>query len=340
MRRRWSRLGLAVAILVQGLWIQPLGAQPTPADKAAADALFRQGEKLLKEQNYAEACAKLDASFKLDPVPGTLLFLGECYERVGKTASAWRTFTKASELAQRENDTKRKGIADVRASALAPRVSRLTIRVAPANAIEGFVLRRNGIEVPREEWGKAIETDAGGQKLEASAPGKKPWEGAIAVSDGGQTFTIDVGELAPLEGPPPDRPLPDRPEPPTPQPASSGLGPMQISGIVIGGVGLVGVIVGGVFGGLAKSSNDESLEPENCRTATLCSPTGIELREEAQDRALGSTIAFAVGGVLLAGGIALIVIPYAIGPSEGASGLFVAPTVGPHGAGTTLGGRF
>ena len=71
------------------LWLATgvVGAQGA-SDKAAAEALFDQGVRLMKQNNFAEACPKLEESDRIDPAVGTLLYLGECYERVGKTASA------------------------------------------------------------------------------------------------------------------------------------------------------------------------------------------------------------------------------------------------------------
>ena len=54
------------------------------SDKAAAEALFDQGVRLMKQNSFSDACPKLEESERIDPAVGTLLYLGECYERVGK----------------------------------------------------------------------------------------------------------------------------------------------------------------------------------------------------------------------------------------------------------------
>src|SRR5690606_24057073 len=76
----------------------------------------------------------------------------------------------------------------------------------------------------------------------------------------------------------------------------------RIAGLVIGGVGVVGMGVGGVFGVIAM--NKEGSAKDVC-TGTVCDPNenGVELTEQAQSAALVSTIGFAAGGALLAGGL-------------------------------------
>jgi hypothetical protein len=113
---------------------------------------------------------------------------------------------------------------------------------------------------------------------------------------------------------------------------------LQIAGLAIAGVGVVGVAVGSVFGLMAISSNDESLEPQNCREPSFCSPTGLDLRDDAESRATVSTIGFAVGGVLAAGGVAL----FLFAPSGGGDGAAIelAPRVGVSEQGLSLRGSF
>src|SRR5689334_20626402 len=96
-----GRSPLAVLLLVLGLlWTSLAQAQTSAADKAAAEALFDEGVKLLQKGKYEEACKKLEASERVDSGIGTLLYLADCYEKLGKTASAWATFRAAASKAQ------------------------------------------------------------------------------------------------------------------------------------------------------------------------------------------------------------------------------------------------
>src|SRR5512132_1412974 len=86
-----SRLLLPALILALPLSLAPPArAASTPADKAVATVLFN------------DACPKFEESQRIDPTPGTLLNLGDCYERSTppRTASAWGTFKRAEVMAR------------------------------------------------------------------------------------------------------------------------------------------------------------------------------------------------------------------------------------------------
>ena len=52
-----------------------------PGDTVGAEALFREGKRLLKDGKTAEACDKFAASDHLDRSAGTLLNLADCREK-------------------------------------------------------------------------------------------------------------------------------------------------------------------------------------------------------------------------------------------------------------------
>ncbi|HVK70250.1 MAG TPA: hypothetical protein VM694_37610, partial [Polyangium sp.] len=135
----------------------------------------------MKGGRAAEACPKLAASQKLDPRPGRLLALGDCYETNGETASAWATFREAESTARAGKDERRREEAARRAGELELKLAKLVVEVAPEARVAGLEVRRNGKRVEAEVWGAAVPVDPGEQVIEAVAPGKKGWAEKIVV---------------------------------------------------------------------------------------------------------------------------------------------------------------
>src|SRR5579859_4583015 len=79
-------------------------AEQASGDVARAEALFNEGVKLMESGQLGEACPKFAASQKLVRGIGVTLYLAECYERAGKTASAWAQFRLAESLASARSD--------------------------------------------------------------------------------------------------------------------------------------------------------------------------------------------------------------------------------------------
>jgi len=79
----------------------------------------------------------------------------------------------------------------------------------------------------------------------------------------------------------------------------------RIGGGVAAGAGVISVAVGAVVGIVAKSKLDQSNADNHCDATDACDGTGLQLRSSAGSAALGSTVAFVAGGVLLAGGAVL-----------------------------------
>ena len=303
----WAlRAALALALLLPAT---PCRADEA-ADRAAAEALYELGQKLLREGNYAEACPKLEASSALDPGVGTLLLLGDCLEKAGKLASSWAAFKDAAALARAHNDADRVSLADTRAAALRTRLVYVIYRVSPEAQASGFELRRSGSVIPQGSWGVPLPTDPGHYELVASAPAHAVWRTTLEVPvklDGPLTVTVPALE-AQHAAPPARAAGPGAAPPPVRsegvEAGSSGTG-QRVLGLVSVGVGAALGIASGTLTYVAAKKNHDS--KNECRegAVNLCAPNGVRDRESARKLANVATILGVTGGVFAAAGVTI-----------------------------------
>src|SRR5258708_15065155 len=155
MRSTKAATGAALApvavALALSLSVSAYGQSPAPAgDKIAAEALFEDGRTLAGAGKFAEACPKFADSQRLDPSPSTLLNLANCWEKLGRSATAWATYKEAESTASAVKRQDYMATAQRHAEALAPRLSRLTIHVQ--QPIASMRLLRDGVLVGSAQW--------------------------------------------------------------------------------------------------------------------------------------------------------------------------------------------
>jgi hypothetical protein len=184
------------------------------AESAAAQALFDDARGLMAQGRAAEACPKLEESQRLDPGSGTLVNLAKCYEETHRLASAWSTYLDAAAAAKTAGNSERESGARALAAALAPRVSKLIVSVAPEANVPDLQVLRDQILVGAPQWGIAIPVDEGDHAIVAKAPGFHEWETTARVTGEGATVTVVVPLLARAEQP--------SPAPANPTPSSGG----------------------------------------------------------------------------------------------------------------------
>jgi len=274
-------------------------AETTAAQRATAEALFQQATALMEAKRYAEACEKFSGSQDLDPALGTMLYLADCYERSGKTASAWALFREAAEKSKLAGQGEREQIAAERANSLEKQLSKLTLQVPPASRVPGLELSINGAPVPSASWNGPLPIDPGDTRIEARAPGKKPWSTRLSVASGPVTKTLAVPRLA------------DAPRPlsaPGAKGAALPTGSSQKTiGYVMGAAGVVALAVGGVLGYRAYSLDKKSKSACRADEPNACTPEGVDQRDDAKTSAALSTIATVGGAGLTVTGLALII---------------------------------
>ena len=133
--------------------------------------------------------------------PGILLNLGDCYEKLGRTASAWTEFGEAAAAAARAHRSNQVAEAKRRQASVEPKLTKLTIRVS--GQITGLTVTRDDSDIASAAWGEPIPVDPGPHQIKAEATGHQPWTTSIVVSNEGQTVTVEVPTLAQAPTPPP-----------------------------------------------------------------------------------------------------------------------------------------
>jgi len=303
---------------------------------AAAEALFKAAKALAKEGKWAQACPKFEASQKLDKQLGTLTNIADCYENLGKVATAWARWNAALEWARHNND-ERLDYIHGRQKKIEPRLPKVVVNVA--NPVSTLSIKRGSVEVAEPMWGVPIPVDADpievtvlrGQTVLLRHP-IEPQEGEISV------VTIDLANIDRTHPAPPPSAEPITP-PPTPPPPYD---PTQRNvGLIVGGIGIVAVLVaaGLEVGALVKKGQAD--ESDAC-VNRFCSPDGLDAAES------GATFA-EVGQWVGIGGLATLAVGVTIfltAPSEQppasarAGEVQAAPWISPQAGGMSVGGVF
>jgi hypothetical protein len=288
-------------------------------DKAVAESLYQAGIKLMDEGKFDQACPKFVESQRLDAASGTQIALAKCFDKAGKTASAWALYRDVAFAFKKAGNAAGEKAATDKADQLEKKLSRLQINAA--GDAPGLVIRRDNEEVGKAVLGTPIAVDPGPHVIEATAPGYQVWQTTVTIGQENDTQSVNIPALTVA-----------------PKKASS----LRTVSYVVGGVGLAGLVVGGIFGGLAASGKSKLKDecPNN-----LC-PTGAAVDDLAATRSKAtiSTIGIAVGGAALATGVVLFIVSGGKSePKDEAKpepkAAFV-PVFGPQGGGFSFNARF
>jgi tetratricopeptide (TPR) repeat protein len=173
------------ALVLLGALFMSASPSARAGDAAVAEALFAEARQLMAQGRYAEACPKLESSNRIDPATGTLLNLASCYEKLGRTATAWALYL---QVAGSPQGALRADYARQHADALLPTLPKLTIR-APTAPPDAHVTR-DGIVVPVGAFGAPIPVDPGHHVIEATASGRISFHREIDIATGATTSVV------------------------------------------------------------------------------------------------------------------------------------------------------
>lgn len=289
--------------------------------------LFNDAKKLVEAGDYAAACPKFVEVRRTLPTAGLFLNLGDCYEHLGKLASAWGAFKDAERISRDGRDADRQAEATKRAQAIEGKLPKLTITVGPAERLPGLKIKRDGAETGEGQWGSAVPVDAGEHDVEVSAPGFRPWSTRVMVPLAGQATVIAVPRLVPDAHAAPGA-------------ASPWWNGQRIGGGVLIGVGAVGLAVGAGAGVRAMGVNADSKRACAPADPGACPSTGVDLRHEAFSLAHVATAGFIVGAAALVGGVVVMATAPGSKPAAGSARFEAAPWMGAGLGGVTLRGRW
>jgi hypothetical protein len=298
-RSRHLRL-LAGSLMMAAVTLSPtIAHSQTAQERAQAQMLFDEGRKLVSAGKIAEGCVAFEESQKLSSAIGTQLNLANCYEKNGRTASAWIMYREVETLARRDDQEEREELAKERADALEPLLSKLTVNVS--KPLDGLKITRGGEEIFPAAWGRPIPIDPGKIVVEATAPGKKPWKKQLTIGKEADDVQLEIPQLeddaaALLEDQP--KTSPDSAESDDTLVLALGAGAL-VTGILASGAGVW-------LRFEALSTDEESLEHCMPNDAFVCTQQGQDLRDDAQGLETGSVIAWAAGGALLGAGMVVL----------------------------------
>lgn len=326
-------------------------------DVVTSQALFDKGRELTKQNKWIEACPLFEESQKLAPTNNTLYALADCQEHVGKTASAWASFTVLADKAKAAGETAKESFARKRAAALVGSLCKVQVNVV--GETPGLVVKRGGVEVVKAEWGLALPVDPGVVVVEASAPSMTTWNKSLKLDAGacnGKTEIVEVPALeksasdaSPIAAPAPKETPADATASPivatNDQPIdtgasskkSAGLGAQRTLAIVAGGVGLAAVGVGFLLRTSGKNQYDDAVGRCTLPGPNPCAQSDADDAVAGRNKKTLGWIVVGTGSALVAGGLVL----WLTAPSEKKSeSAYVAPLIGASVSGIQIQGRF
>jgi hypothetical protein len=233
-------------------------------DEAIARALFDEGRRLADAGQYSAACPKFEAARRARASTGVLMNLADCYEKTGRTASAWTTFGEAASVAVRAGREGDHIEATRRQTALEPHLSRLVIHID--REVPSLIVKNDGVEIPKGAWDVPIPIDPGTHEMTAEAPNRQSWKKSFETARGAQTTSLEIPELSdtfpPNTGAHPESPQPSLTSVVSAQEDPSFGRTQRFVGLSVAGAGIIAVGIGGVIALVAKAHDSAAaVEP-------------------------------------------------------------------------------
>ena len=317
------RRGSAALLFACGL--TPLNALAQDREEQSpltrARALFAEARSLVEEGRLGEACGLFEQSLRLEAGIGTKVHLGDCWERIGRTASAQLAFHGAAAEAELAGQTERADVAKQRARALEGRIPKLRVEVE--ERVPGLSVRVDRVILEEAEWGAPRPMDPGAYQVEARAPGRASFSKRVDLPPAGSLIIIAVPPLVDAAEIEPTKPASEEAEPASPRrkrasvaaaepertraaPEAPLLNPLSIG---LGVAGLGGLVLGTYYGLEFRSRDAEARTI--CADGGVCTRADIDrhdkLVQESASRRTGAYLGFGIGAAALTGAAILLI---------------------------------
>jgi len=278
---------------------------------------------------------------------GILLNIAECQEKLGRTASAWATWREAHAVASEGHKADDEMMAAERQKALESGLSRLAIVVPREADLAELEVRRDGVVVPREAWGRPIAVDPGPHAVESLAPGRKTRNLDVLVRGNGDQKSVTIAPLeadrtppatpasstiGPAAQPSMSAPTKETPTSPTALAAdgsSGGVSGQRVAGWILGGFGVAGVGAGIAIALAGQGQHNDAVATD--LAGNLSQAQGMEAQANTM-----KTIGYATiggGGAFLVTGLVLALTAPASPRATAFNSVALTPCVFPAGGG-------
>jgi hypothetical protein len=281
-------------------------AESSEDKQARAKELFSEGRRLASEALYDQACPLFEQSLALESRPSTQFNLAECWEKLGKLASAQLLYASVAQAMHETGDTARETVARRRAELLTARLCGLTIETQEKPEV-GLKIFLAGEPFDAARWGTVAPVDPGTYTVKATAPAKKPWSTEVEVEACPTLVSVTVPKLetepskvvAALPAPPAKKP--ERRQAPQHTFNGEQTSPFPLVPAIVAGAGAGALVFGTIFAAQYGSKNDDAKAV--CPQGVGCSRAQVDLHaklvDEAKTARTWAYVGFGVGGAAL-----------------------------------------
>jgi hypothetical protein len=301
---RSARAVAIVACVGAAVWPARAGAQ---IDKESdAERLFREGQRLMEERRFGEACPKFEAAYKKDLQLGTLLNLAYCHKEEGAVWQAWLEFKEADVKATELKRQDRKEFARQRMAELERSLARVVVEAPPKVELAEVLV--DDRRVPEAEKGQVFAAEPGKRKLTFRAKGKQQAVQLVTIVKADRPQRVAVPEMeeqsSEASAPTSARSSETADAAPPEKEEGSALSGQKTAALVIGGIGVAGVGLGTVFGlqAMFNKCTDGEKTPGQKGDDPTCTQSQ---HDDASRKGAIATIGFIAGGAALVAAVVL-----------------------------------